>query len=161
MGTHLDSPKHVLKNGIGIDQIDIEKCSGKCQVINLTSIPFGEKINSTHLKSHPIKENEIILFKTKNSSILNKEYNPDYIELGIEGAKYLVDMKIKAVGIDYLSIGSHEVHEILLKEKILVYEMVNLSNIKPGDYYFMGLPLKIPTEGCPVRAILIEELKYI
>lgn len=156
LGTHVDSPKHVLKDGIGIDQLGIEKFTGNSQVLDLRSIPFGEKITQKHLKPYLIQKNDIILFKTRNSSILNEGYNPNHVELSLLGAQYLVDLKIKAVAIDYLSIGTKDVHEMLLKSNILIYETVNLSDIEAGNYFFMGLPLKIPTEGSPVRAVLIQ-----
>ena len=78
------------------------------------------------------------------------------MDLSKDGAQYLVDKGIKAVAIDYLSIGPRDVHDVLLKNDVLVYETVNLTDIHPGKYFFIGLPLKIRTEGCPVRAILIE-----
>lgn len=156
LGTHVDSPHHLMKSGRGIDQLEIEKFMGKAKVITLMELNFGEKITMQHLRQYPIQHNDIILFKTKNSTVLNKEYHSDAIELTIEGAQYMVDLKVKAVAIDYLSIGSREVHEVLLKNEILVYETVDLTHIEAGNYFFIGLPLKIPTEGCPVRAILIE-----
>jgi arylformamidase len=155
-GTHLDTPKHVLKDGIGIDQLNLARCVGKSIVIDLSSIPFGDKITREHLEQISIEKNDIVLLKTRNSSILTKKYNPDYVDLSIDGAQYLEDKRINAVAIDYLSIGPKEVHETLLKNDVLVYETVNLMNIQPGKYIFVGLPLKIGTEGCPVRAILIE-----
>jgi len=157
LGTHVDSPQHIAKNGKRIDQMELEKFLGKAQVLDLTELDFGEKIDLRHLQHNSIRHDDIILFKTKNSTVLRGEYIHDAIELTIHAAQYLVDKQIKAVAIDYLSIGSRKVHEKLLNNEILVYETVDLSNVKPGNYYFMGIPLKIPTEGCPVRAVLIDD----
>ena len=86
-----------------------------------------------------------------------KEWRTDNIIMDVDAAKFLSELKVRAIGIDYLTIGPKETHEQLLNSYILVYESLNLEFIQAGDYYFIGLPLKISTEGSPVRAVLIED----
>jgi arylformamidase len=75
-----------------------------------------------------------------------------------------VDHEIKTVGIDYLSVGSpgdgtiEETHKILLGAGVVVLEALQLEDVDPGEYQLIALPLKIAgAEGCPIRAVLIEE----
>jgi len=159
-GSHLDAPLHLLKNGIGIMGIQLERCMGYCKVLDLTSIAFGDKITRSHLDQYTIKKNDIILLKTKNSSILTQAFNSQFICLNEEGARYLVESDIKAVGIDYLSIGSKEVHEILLGNAVLIYETLNLQSVSSGRFYFLGLPLRVASEASPVRVILSENTPF-
>jgi arylformamidase len=64
------------------------------------------------------------------------------------------------VGVDYMSIGGYgkdvvETHQIMLGAGIWVIEGLNLSEIKPGYYDLICLPVKIEgADGAPCRAVL-------
>src|SRR5215470_9812158 len=63
--------------------------------------------------------------------------------------------KTLAVGIDYLSLGSPEVHRTLLRAGVGIIEGLNLSTVSTGEYEFLCLPLRIPGgDGAPARALL-------
>ena len=48
-------------------------------------------------------------------------------------------------------------HNAFFSNEILVYEGLNLSRVRSGEYFFIGLPLNLKeSEGSVVRAILIE-----
>jgi arylformamidase len=161
-GTHVDVKRHINNKGLGVDRIPLEKCIGPCKVLDLTKTKFGDGIRPVDLANFSIKKNDIILLKTKNSSIKNKKFRKDFVYLTEEGAEFLVNKKIKAVGIDYLSIqkyhtGSCAAHCVLLDKNVLIFEGINLSKVRPGKYTFIGLPLKIKEgDGSPIRAILVE-----
>ncbi len=156
-GTHLDSSLHLFEDGKKIDQIDLNKCYGNALLLDLGEIPFGGCIREKDLKKFQIKKNDIILFKTKNSTTDYKSFRDDYVYLSEDGAKFLCDLGVKAVGIDCLTIGPRETHVILLSKEILVYEGLDVRNVNPGKYIFSGFPIKIPLEGGLTRAVLIEE----
>ena len=76
-------------------------------------------------------------------------------------ARYLVDKKIRGVGIDSLGIeraqAGHPTHNLLLGAGIVILEGLRLKNIKQDTYELYCLPLKIKNvEAVPVRAILIK-----
>ena len=106
------------------------------------------------------KHKEIILLKTLNSKKQYKTFRKDFAHLKIDAAKYLVEKKVKTLGIDYLSVkkfhADHEVHEILINN-LTLFEGLYLKNVVPRKYLFIGLPLKVKCDGAPARAILIEE----
>jgi arylformamidase len=74
------------------------------------------------------------------------------------GAAYLAGVGVRTVGIDYLSIGHGDdgpaVHRALLGAQVLIVEGLNLSDVEPGAYDLVCLPLKIRDgDGAPARAL--------
>ena len=112
-------------------------------------------------RSSDIKAGDRILFKTSNSALYKKKkFTAHFISIAPETARFLAYKKIDLVGIDYLSVDAYEdsdfpVHKILLKAGVVIVEGINLNNVKPGDYNFAALPLKITRgDGAPARVIL-------
>lgn len=160
-GTHVDPPLHITKDGQGIDNLPLNNLVGPATVIEL---PVARFITEGDLARHRIKEREIIIFKTRNSSIWQEgQFNSGFVSLSEEAASYLVSKKISAVGMDYLSVepygsGTLAVHRIFIDNGITIIEGLNLNGIPPGEYFFVCLPLKIKGgDGAPARAILIKE----
>lgn len=157
--THLDAPRHFLRNGASIENTRLERCVGWCRVLNMTRVAEG--IGEADVRRHKPQKGEMLLFKTKNSASSTR-FNRKFIHLTESGARYLARAGIRAVGTDGPSIRKYKlrpdtVHPLLFRAKILVYEGLDLRNIRPGRYYFIGVPLKIQNaEGSPVRAILIK-----
>ena len=92
-------------------------------------------------------------------------YKP-YVAIEPEAAQWLVDFGLKLVGVDYLSVAAFDnpvpTHKILLGAGVIPVEGLNLSQITPGTYQLVCLPIKIQgSDGAPVRAILIERVKQI
>ena len=67
---------------------------------------------------------------------------------------------VRLVGVDYLSVGGLEgeggqTHRSLLEEGVWIIEGLDLSQVAPGRYYLVCLPLRILAgDGAPARAIL-------
>ncbi len=157
-GTHVDAPLHVFKNGQMVDNYPLEKFYGDAIVIDLSNIEGG--IDREHLIDKCIQENDIVIFKTKNSEDLI--FNFDFVFLSLSGAQYLSEQKIKTVGIDGLGIernqADHSTHKELLIQNIPIIEGLRLKNIKEGRYQFIGFPVSIlNTEASLLRAVLIEK----
>lgn len=162
-GTHIDAPLHFLEHGGSIGSIALERMMGPVQVVE---IPVGNhRINEAVIGDLPIQAGvERIIFKTSNSALWGKgnQFHEAYTALDSSGAEKLVDLGIQLVGIDYLSISIFEdvmqPHILLLSKGIVILEGCNLSNVQPGIYSLICLPLKINSiEGAPVRAILMQE----
>ena len=161
-GTHVDAPSHCIHQGKDITDLAIIHFFGKCRVLDLTSIPFGNGIQQSHLEPLNPQKSEILLFKTQNSNIPQNQFREDFVFLTPEGAKFLVSQQIKLVGIDYLSIDAYndeQTHHILLRKSIPIFENLNLAHVTPGSYFFAGGPLKLARcEGAPARAVLLKNL---
>ena len=159
-GTHVDAPKHVLPNGVGVDKIPVKSLIGECRVLDMTK--STNAVTLQDLQKSRIKKGERILIKTKNSKRGFKNFYNDYIYLDGDAAEFLAAKKITLFGIDYLSVkqkGSEDnrPHTALLRKKIPIFEGLDLSKIKPGKYFFIGLPLSLKgLDGAPARAVLIR-----
>ena len=162
-GTHVDAPFHFLSDGNTVENLPLDALVGPVQVVQITSTT--EVITAAvleQLKLEPVVER--ILFKTKNSELwknLDAPFNTTFVGIDESGAKYLVDHKIKLVGIDYLSIApyknSRPTHEVLLGAGVVVVEGLNLVDVRAGKYTLCCLPLKLKgADGAPARAVLIE-----
>ncbi len=140
-GTHVDPPLHFFMDGTDVSKIPLQRLMGECYVADLRSLE--EKITKEDL--YPGRNSfrdKILLLKTRNSGLL-------------------VDVGVKLVGIDYLSIekygGSGEVHRTLLGGGIPIVETLDLSKVEEGEYFFHFLPLRITGgDGGPGMAVLIN-----
>jgi len=169
-GTHVDAPRHVDNNAIGVDKIDLEKCIGPCRVLDMTKVE--EKITVQDFEKENIREGERILTKTKNSlkgfSAMGGSASggnhlfEDSIYLDGDAADFLAEKGIMLFGIDSLSVkkrGGEDTrpHTSLLSKNIVIFEGLDLSQVEAGEYQFIGLPLKFTDlDGAPARAILIK-----
>ena len=160
-GTHADAHFHMLAKGKTLEKIGLDKFIGDCIVLDFTKAK--NKITMNDIKKNKnfkkIKNNDIVLLKTRKKLMKKFDYNFTFLEKS--GAKFLANKKIKCVGIDNLGIErsqpNHETHTILFKKNISIVEGLELSKIKPGRYFFIGLPLKIKHgDGSPIRAVLVK-----
>ncbi len=162
-GTHMDAPKHFIKDGKSIDKLPLETSVGPARVIEIKD---KVSIKPDELKQHNIKKGERILFKTVNSPRCwqTDTFVNDFVFVTRDAAQFLVDAGVILVGVDYLSVGSPmdpektmrpDTHQILLGAGLYLIEGLNLTAVKAGDYNLVCLPLKLmDAEGSPVRAIL-------
>jgi len=160
-GTHMDAPAHAFEDEDGVDKIDLNRCIGKCTVLDMTHIEFGEGIDVKDLKGQEIDTGDRILFKTKNSNRSYDSFYKDFIYLENEAAEFLSNRDPTLIGIDYLSIKKkgredNTAHTAFLKAGIPIIEGLDLSKVKPGEYKLIALPIKMKDlDASPIRAVLI------
>lgn len=155
-GTHIDMPKHMLKEGHTSDDFDFLSVNGTCLVVDFSK-QVAHEVDDVFLKAYDIKTGDIVIIKTKNS--YDTEFNPEYDFLNASGADYLRQCGVKAVGIDALGIErgvpGHPTHNILLENLIYIIEGLALKAIDAGRYELICIPMKIAgVEGLPARAFL-------
>jgi len=160
-GTHIDSPSHILRDGPPLDSYPPGRFITQALVIAVQdchAIPAGALQNASILKG------EAILFKTGNSSrglMHEPVFRDEYVYLSMPAAKMCITLGAGLVGIDYLSVDRYEddslpVHNILLKNDILILEGIDLDAVLPGRYWLICLPLRMKNaEASPVRAVLL------
>lgn len=159
-GTHVDAPRHTDNDAIGVDKVSLDACVGLCRVLDMTKVE--EKIRISDLEKKNIKKGERILVKTKNSLRGFHEFYEDYIYLDGDAADFLRDAGIVLFGIDSLSIkkkGGEDArpHKSLLSKSIVIFEGLDLSGVEPGEYNFIGLPLRlVDLDGAPARALVVK-----
>jgi len=158
-GTHFDAPHHFIHGRETVDQLDLEVLVGPCRVFE---IPTEDEIDVTQLRGLPLKGVKRALFKTANSQLwaTRDDFYEDFVYLSPVAAKFLVEMGVKLVGVDYLSVESFHAqgapaHLALLRAGVVILEGLNLAEVPPGDYELIALPLKIAgADGAPARAVL-------
>ena len=159
-GTHVDAPAHFLQHGTTIDQFSIQQLVGSCVVLECMDV---QKIRSSDVEGRDIRLGDIVLFKTKNSLLSSEDvFNSDFVYVEKSAAEFLVQQKVKAVGIDYIGIErdqpQHETHTVLLSKNIPIIEGLRLRQVHPGRYTLFCFPLAVKgLEAAPARAFLMVE----
>jgi len=159
IGTHMDAPRHFLAAGHGMESMPLDAVIGPARVI---AIQDPDLIRVKELEPHCLREGDRVLFKTRNSDRLWKtnEFQEQFIHIPQDTAAYLADLKVRTIGIDYLSVGGYETdsaetHQALLSAGIWLIEGLNLQHVEPGEYELVCLPLKlVGSDGAPARAVL-------
>lgn len=158
-GTHVDAPRHFVDSGATIDQIDLGVLNGPTYVAQVG----GARIGAAELDRAEVPSDvRRLLLRTSNSadpSIYATPFREEYAALTPDGAAWVRDRGIEAVGIDYLSIQRFEdppdAHEILLGAGVLIIEGLSLSAIVPGWFDMLCLPVLLTgAEAAPARVAL-------
>jgi len=159
-GTHMDAPLHFLRSGRGVDQMPLDATVGPARVIEIRD---QEQITVQELRPYRVRRGERILFKTRNSNHCwkQKSFVKTFVHISNEAAKFLSEAGVRAVGVDYLSVGPYRpndskvVHRSLLRAGVWIVEGLDLFQVQPGMYELVCLPIKIlHGDGAPARAML-------
>ena len=159
-GTHVDAPAHFIAGTRKIDALSFDALIGPARVIRVPD--EVTEIDLDFLGACNLDQVERVLFHTRNSGFWNEGFRKDFTYLSPEAAQKLVEMRVKLVGTDYLSVekfhsGHHRTHLALLSHSVVIVEGLNLSAVPAGDYELICLPLKIADgsgDGAPARAVL-------
>jgi arylformamidase len=162
-GTHVDAPAHFIAGAPGVESLSLETLIGPAQVIEVPD--DVDIIGGEFIDEHCAAASTRVLFKTRNSSFWNDNhagFRSDYTSLDAGGARKLVELGVRLVGIDYLSVekfGSptFETHHTLLSHGLVIIEGLDLRRISAGSYELICLPLRIAAgsgDGAPARVVL-------
>ncbi len=164
-GTHVDPPAHFFDGTATIDRIDLSLLCGPAFVAELRAT---DRIGREHLDAAKIPPGvRRLLLKTSNSEknlLSNRDFQEKYVSLSPEGARWVVDRGVQLIGIDYLSVeafnySNQDTHRVLLGNRLVILEGVDLSKVEAGAYNLFCLPLKVARgDGAPARAVLVEDL---
>ena len=162
-GTHMDAPYHFFGNGKTIDQISLEQCVGTAYLLDLAPdldpienhvITCGT-LATTELAN--IQPRKLIIRTGWESHWLKKDYFTSHPVFSRDGARFLVDLGVELVGVDFPSVDHrpNEAHREILGRGVLIVEnLTNLGAIPQGWIEFSATPLAIlGRDGSPVRAI--------
>lgn len=159
-GTHVDAPRHFVPGRKGADEIPIEQLVGDGVILDLPTGPYQEISGNELRKAKPtIREGDIVLIHCGWGHKWTEPWDEETFKSrpGIDAgaAEWLVSRKVKAVGIDSLTIqagkekvvpGAPTVHGILLGNDMVIIEgLVNLSAMK-GQRAIIAAGL-IPVRG--------------
>jgi arylformamidase len=160
-GTHVDAPSHFIAGAGRVDAIPLDVLIGTARVVRVPD--ELREITVEFIATLDLNEIDRVLFHTRNSNFWNSsDFRKDFTHLVPEAAEKLVQLGVKLVGTDYLSIekfhsGHHRTHLALLSNNVVIVEGLNLSEVPAGDYELICLPLKLAAgagDGAPARAVL-------
>lgn len=162
-GTHVDAPAHFIEGGAKVESLPFESLIGEAEVVE---VPNDVKvIDGKFVAANCARGAERILFKTRNSAFWSNPgagFREDFTYIEPAAARRLVELGIKLVGIDYLSVEqfqsrSFATHHAFLSRGVVIIEGLDLREVPAGFYELICLPLKIAGgsgDGAPARVIL-------
>lgn len=164
-GTHIDAPKHFIENGIGIDQIPPAKLVGEGYIGDLSTKRMGSGITSDDLRKldENLRPDDVMVCYTGCSERWGDEsVARNYTYLTKDAADFLVSKKVRAVGIDFLSVEQFNsppvVHKTLLGNGIFIIESLSnaLRNMLGQRVLLICMPIKLKDgDGAPSRVFAI------
>lgn len=166
-GTHVDAPIHFVLGGIPLDKIPVSQFAGEAYVADLSELPIGSGITEQDLSSklegivHP---DDIVICYTGCSKIWgNDKMRRNFTYLTGSAANYFVSKKVRAVGIDCLSVEKFASPEPVAHKALLANGIYIIESLSDGLVPFAGkriffecFPIKLQGgDGSPARAIAV------
>ena len=146
-GTHLDAPKHFVRDGLSVAEIPLDKTMGPCKLVSAS----GE-ITASQMQ-------EWLLDGTKKLLIRGD------ILLTPEASSVMAKASLDLIGVEGQTVGLGDtqvtVHQILLGAGIIILEGLVLSMVpEDGAYFLSAAPIKMDgLDGSPIRPVLISYSK--
>jgi arylformamidase len=162
-GTHIDMPKHFLKDGMTVSDACPESwIFSKVAIAKIQAISDKDVIN-IHMLGN-INDCDLLLIRTGFEAYRGQEkYIYDYPGVSPDIAIWLKDNcpSIRAIGIDTISISSlkdrdmgRKAHSAFLENNILLIEDMKLSEIEEAPYEVIVAPLIVRgADACPVTVL--------
>jgi len=150
-GTHVDAPVHFIEGAPAAESLPLDVLIGPAEVVDLTAT---QRLDAESLGG--LELGERVLLKTRNSELWALDsFSGDHVALTESGAKALVAAGVRLVGIDYLTIGDEDAHQVLLGAGVVAIESLDLRGVAPGEYELICAPLKlVGSDGAPARVLL-------
>lgn len=157
-GTHTDGGYHVDGNGRRAGELPLGPFVGRALVVDAR--PFGG-LHEGVVRDVDLTKVRRILFRTRDR--VDAGTFPTAFQTPTPGlARALVSAGIQLVGSDAPSMDDAtsktlDAHHILIDAGVAILENLVLSDVAPGVYTLVALPLKlVEADSSPVRAVLIE-----
>ena len=149
-GTHVDAPRHFLRDGKGINQICLEKFIGEAYVAEHEGDVTGQDA-----------ENILQCARKAGGEAWRKILIKGNATVTCEAAGVFAEAGIDLIGNESQSVGPEDapmaVHLILLRAEVVLLEGIRLQAVCEGAYYLNCAPLNLTDcDGAPCRAILMD-----
>lgn len=150
-GTHIDAPRHFIKDGKTVDALSLEFFVGMAYVAEHCGSVTGEDALKIIEKA-----------KTQNAEAAKRILIKGDIEVSLEAAKVFASSNLLLLGNELQTIGPQNspmaVHLELLSAGVVLLEGICLATVSEGVYFLNAAPLNLAdSDGSPCRAILIND----
>jgi arylformamidase len=178
-GTHLDAPIHIVPEGASVDQLDLSRLLGEAVVLDCRFATGRGLTAEDFARAQPaVQAGDIVLICSAEPPGTAADYLRHQTYVTPEGATWLVEQGVKAVGVEPFSFEhlyegifvKHyyrkdapgpiwPAHAICLRENVYIIEgLTNLERIAGRRVRFSALPLPVPgSSGSPVRAVAWDD----
>lgn len=168
-GTHMDAPIHFNVSKQTIDQIPVSDFVGKAWVIDTRDVGSRGLITPNYIDDsvkEKFKEGDSLIFWTNWSQYANSaKYRDELPRISEALALWCLEKKVKMIGVEPPSVADvnnidevTKIHQILLKNVVIIEGLTNLDKLKSNCVELVALPLKIAGgDGSPARVIAIEK----
>jgi kynurenine formamidase len=169
--THVDSFSHLDPNPSAqtIDQMPLDLFFGPAVCLDVSDVAERTDITSEHLDDAVRRSGlepqpgELCFFYTATYDRFGgtDDYLTRFAGLGESGARWIVDHRIKAFGVDSPTPDNpastiYPTHLMSRRERITHYENLVLTEVVGRRFTFIGFPLKVVgAHGGPTRAVAI------
>jgi arylformamidase len=171
-GTHVDSQNHFILNGIGIENEPITKFIGEAVVLDFSKKMIGDGIDGNDLNpfSSITRSEDIVLLYTGVSNNWHENYmdrvGSRFTYLEPSAADWIVNHKIKSIGIDTFSVEKYGSKQAITHKKLLSAGVGIIENLSSNLKRFVGkrvflvcLPLALKgLDASPARAVIFDIL---
>jgi arylformamidase len=160
-GAHTDAPLHFEDGAADVGSVPLEPYLGPCVVVVARPAPGGV------LPEHLPPESDALVRRTRRLLVRCYAERPAAFDEHMRHATpaladWLHERGALLLGIDTDSMDSFDskdlpAHHRLMRRGIAILEGIDLSNVAPGVYELVALPLKlVGADASPVRAVLLE-----
>jgi arylformamidase len=157
-GTHVDAPLHFVDGGADLEATGLAPFVGPAYVAHVSE---ARRIGAADLDAAGVPADvERLLLRTANSGgWAERPFDPDFVALSLDGARWIAERGMRLVGIDYLSIqrfeDGPETHRELLGNGVCILEGLELDEAPQGPYELICLPIRLAgAEAAPARVLL-------
>ena len=149
-GTHIDAPRHFIRDGKTVDEMSLEAFVGMAYVAEHRGV---------------VTENDAakIIEKAEkhNTEAAKRILIKGDVEVSLEAAKVFASSNILLLGNEPQSVGPQNapmaVHLALLSADVILLEGIRLAEVSEGVYFLNAAPLNLSgADGSPCRAVLID-----
>jgi kynurenine formamidase len=168
ISTHVEAPSHFVpvrhgRSAHDVSELALTKFFGMAVLVDCKNFAPKTAIGAEVLARFQIQENDIVLIGKCPHRGEERSY------LVKEGVEYLLQKKIKMVGVDDTvypenpelrpkDLKTYFTHDLMLSNDIPIVEgLANLEELKKPRFLFFGFPAKMGgLESFPIRAVAIE-----
>ena len=152
-GTHIDAPRHFIKDGNAVDQIRLDALIGAAYVAEGSGVISSDGANEIIKRA-----------KEKNPDAAKRILIKGEAIVSLEAAKAFAAAGILLLGNEAQTVGPKDapmaVHLALLGADVVLLEGIVLDGVFEGVYFLNAAPLNLSgADGAPCRAILIDAEK--
>jgi arylformamidase len=167
VGTHLEAPRHYVKDGADIAELPLERLIGPAIIVDFSRKGTNEPIRLDEMQAAgDIQVGDRVLIKTGRDRFYRTPQAHDRPYLTTEATRWLAEdrriglLGTDASGFEVRGIDTQPDHQILFEHGIPVLEhLTNLGALSSKRVWLLVQPWKVrDLDSCPVRVVAIEGL---